>query len=255
MVALGSRRQGVPALEARRREHAHLQPLVVPARRGVGRCCCSPTRADMTWGFERGADPVLSAAHVSRDLSLIAMPGQYLFGVTPMTMAAVATTFVFSAIYYAVDRQLLLRRLARADRRVPRHAPAVHRSGDVAAHRARAHLVRRALRAHHRSLVRPAARANDARASTTSCCRCRCSTCPSIAARPAGAVAAAQGASIHRRGAARLAAAPPSSRLHGRVGGRLRRDERVRVPGRRASRAMDAVLGAGVRGRTSATPA
>jgi hypothetical protein len=33
---------------------------------------------------------------------LFAIPGQYLFGVTPMTMAAVATTFVFSAIYYAV---------------------------------------------------------------------------------------------------------------------------------------------------------
>jgi hypothetical protein len=32
---------------------------------------------------------------------LIGMPGQYLFGVTPMTMAAVVTTFVFSAVYYA----------------------------------------------------------------------------------------------------------------------------------------------------------
>jgi hypothetical protein len=29
------------------------------------------------------------------------MPGQYLFGVTPMTMTAVVTTFLFSAIYYA----------------------------------------------------------------------------------------------------------------------------------------------------------
>jgi hypothetical protein len=29
------------------------------------------------------------------------MPGQYLFGVTPMTMAAVVTTFAWSAIYYA----------------------------------------------------------------------------------------------------------------------------------------------------------
>jgi hypothetical protein len=32
---------------------------------------------------------------------LFAMPGQYLFGVTTMTMAAVVTTFVFSALYYA----------------------------------------------------------------------------------------------------------------------------------------------------------
>jgi hypothetical protein len=32
---------------------------------------------------------------------LFAMPGQYLFGVTPMTMSAVVTTYVFSAVYYA----------------------------------------------------------------------------------------------------------------------------------------------------------
>ena len=32
---------------------------------------------------------------------LFAMPGQYLFGVTSMTMSAVVTTYVFSAIYYA----------------------------------------------------------------------------------------------------------------------------------------------------------
>ena len=37
-------RQGVPALEARRREHAHLQPLVVPSGGGVGRRCCSSMR-------------------------------------------------------------------------------------------------------------------------------------------------------------------------------------------------------------------
>ena len=29
------------------------------------------------------------------------MPGQYLFGVAPMTLAAVTTTFVFSAIYHS----------------------------------------------------------------------------------------------------------------------------------------------------------
>jgi hypothetical protein len=32
---------------------------------------------------------------------LFAMPGQYLFGVTSMTMSAVVTTYVFSAVYYA----------------------------------------------------------------------------------------------------------------------------------------------------------
>ncbi len=36
MVAIGFARQGVPALAARRREHAHLQPVVVPSGGGVG---------------------------------------------------------------------------------------------------------------------------------------------------------------------------------------------------------------------------
>ena len=67
MVAIGFAREGVPALEARRREHAHLQPFVVPAGGGVGipaalRC----DRHDV--GLPGGGNRVLSAAHVSRDL-------------------------------------------------------------------------------------------------------------------------------------------------------------------------------------------
>jgi hypothetical protein len=53
-----------------------------------------------TWGYEvpqtQFYPPQMYLA-----IFLFAMPGQYLFGVTPMTMAAVATTYIFSAAYYA----------------------------------------------------------------------------------------------------------------------------------------------------------
>jgi hypothetical protein len=54
---------------------------------------------DMTWGF-LVAQTEFYPPHIYLVIFLIALPGQYLFGVTPMTMAAVATTFAFSAIYY-----------------------------------------------------------------------------------------------------------------------------------------------------------
>jgi hypothetical protein len=53
-----------------------------------------------TWGY----DVAITQFYPPRmylAIFLFAMPGQYLFGVTPMTMAAVVTTFVFSAAYYA----------------------------------------------------------------------------------------------------------------------------------------------------------
>jgi hypothetical protein len=56
--------------------------------------------SDMTWGF-LVAETEFYPPHIYLVIFLIAMPGQYLFGVTPMTLAAVATTFAFSAIYYA----------------------------------------------------------------------------------------------------------------------------------------------------------
>jgi hypothetical protein len=56
--------------------------------------------SDMTWGFEV-AQTEFYPPQMYLAIFLIGMPGQYLFGVTPMTMAAVTTTFVFSAIYYA----------------------------------------------------------------------------------------------------------------------------------------------------------
>ena len=48
-----------------------------------------------------------------------------------------------------------------------------------------------------------------------------------------------------------LGAASSSSGLHQRLGGRLRRHERDRIPRRQASWTMDAVLAAGVRGRST----
>ena len=54
----------------------------------------------MTWGFEV-AQTQFYPPQMYLAIFLIAMPGQYLFGVTPMTMAAVVTTYVFSAVYYA----------------------------------------------------------------------------------------------------------------------------------------------------------
>ena len=56
--------------------------------------------SDMTWGFEV-AETQFYPPHIYLVLFLIALPGQYFFGVTPMTMAAVATTFGFSAVYHA----------------------------------------------------------------------------------------------------------------------------------------------------------
>lgn len=55
---------------------------------------------DVTWGF-LVAQTEFYPPHMYLAIFLVALPGQYLFGVAPMTMAAVATVFGFSAIYYA----------------------------------------------------------------------------------------------------------------------------------------------------------
>ena len=55
---------------------------------------------DMTWGF-LVAETEFWPPYIYLAIFLIAMPGQYLFGVAPMTLAAVTTTFAFSQIYYA----------------------------------------------------------------------------------------------------------------------------------------------------------
>ena len=55
---------------------------------------------DVTWGF-LVAETEFWPPYIYLVIFIIALPGQYLFGVAPMTLAAVTTTFVFSQIYHA----------------------------------------------------------------------------------------------------------------------------------------------------------
>ena len=80
-------------------------------------------------------------------LFLIALPGQFLFGVTTMTMSAVLTTYLFGLAYYAATRNVLFFRLLHSDRSVPRDAPTLYRSIYGAADGTRTADLRRALRA------------------------------------------------------------------------------------------------------------
>ena len=57
-------------------------------------------QSDMTWGF-LVANTEFYPPHMYLVLFLIGMPGQFLFGVTTMTMSAVVTTYLFSAVYFA----------------------------------------------------------------------------------------------------------------------------------------------------------
>jgi hypothetical protein len=56
---------------------------------------------DMTWGFFVSQTEFYPPA-IYLVIFLIGLPGQYLFGVAPMTLAAVTTTFLFSQLYYLV---------------------------------------------------------------------------------------------------------------------------------------------------------
>src|SRR5262245_26198006 len=55
---------------------------------------------EMTWGFQV-AQTEFYPPQMYLAIFLVGTPGQYLFGVTPMTAAAVVTTFVCSTVYYA----------------------------------------------------------------------------------------------------------------------------------------------------------
>ena len=57
-------------------------------------------QSDMTWGF-LVANTEFYPPQIYLVLFLIGMPGQFLFGVTTMTMSAVVTTYLFSALYFA----------------------------------------------------------------------------------------------------------------------------------------------------------
>ena len=56
--------------------------------------------SDLTWGF-LVANTEFYPPQMYLAIFLIGMPGQFLFGVTPMTMSAIVTTYLFSALYYA----------------------------------------------------------------------------------------------------------------------------------------------------------
>jgi hypothetical protein len=70
-------------------------PLVV-----VGAVLLLTDANDMTWGF-MVAQTEFYPPYIYPAIFLLALPGQFLFGVTPMTLAAVTSTFVFSALYHA----------------------------------------------------------------------------------------------------------------------------------------------------------
>jgi hypothetical protein len=57
-------------------------------------------RSDVTWGAEI-ASTQFYPPHIYLMLFLIGLPGQFFFGVTSMTMAAVVTTYLFGLMYFA----------------------------------------------------------------------------------------------------------------------------------------------------------
>jgi hypothetical protein len=56
----------------------------------------------MTWGPEI-ASTQFFPPHIYLVLFLVALPGQYFFGVTLMTLSAVLTTYIFGLVYYATS--------------------------------------------------------------------------------------------------------------------------------------------------------
>ena len=56
-------------------------------------------RSDMTWG-PLIANTEFYPPHMYLVLFLVGLPGQFLFGVTTMTMSAVLTTYIFSLLYF-----------------------------------------------------------------------------------------------------------------------------------------------------------
>jgi len=59
-------------------------------------------KTDLTWGPEI-ATTQFFPPHIYLVLFLVGLPGQFLFGVTLMTMSAVLTTYAFGLIYYATS--------------------------------------------------------------------------------------------------------------------------------------------------------
>ena len=71
------------------------------SRSPCSRCSLLLTGAsDITWGHEI-ATTQFYPPHMYLLLFLVGLPGQFLFGVTTMTMSAVVTTYVFGVVYFA----------------------------------------------------------------------------------------------------------------------------------------------------------
>src|SRR5437870_5551446 len=56
--------------------------------------------SDITWANDI-ASTQFYPPHIYLMLFLVGLPGQFFFGVTTMTMAAVVTTYVFGLLYFA----------------------------------------------------------------------------------------------------------------------------------------------------------
>ena len=103
----------------------------------------------ITWGQEISTTQY-NPPHIFLLIFLVTLPAQFLFGTAAMTLSAVATTYTFGVVYPGGNGQPLLLPGAHSHRRLPGHAPAVHRPVHVAAHRTGAHYLRRALRLERR---------------------------------------------------------------------------------------------------------
>ncbi len=99
MVAVGLRGEGADPVEQGRTSGPHLQPVVVSAGDLFARADCDRID-DITWGQEI-ANTQLMPPHIYLLLFLVGLPGQFLFGVTSMTMSAVVTTYLFGLLYFA----------------------------------------------------------------------------------------------------------------------------------------------------------
>ena len=211
------RGQGADPLDQERSARSHIfNPSSFPlAVFSVGLLATGQQRPDL--GPRDREHAVLSAAHVSDAVPRSALPGQLLFGVTTMTHVGGGLDLPLRPGVLRGHRRLLLLRFVHPDCRLPRHAPAVHRSVHVAADRSGPGHLRRALRAEHRGAVLRCWAWPACRRSTTSCCRYRCSTCRSRASTRAPARRPLQ--ALDPDAAARGAgAAHAPSRLRVRVG-------------------------------------
>src|SRR5439155_2057333 len=55
---------------------------------------------DITWGYNVAT--LLDTPYMYLLIFLVALPGQYFFGVTTMTLSAVGTTYLFSLLHYQI---------------------------------------------------------------------------------------------------------------------------------------------------------